>query len=188
MVTYSAVQLSTDTIYNAFLFTDTSAVDNTRGLVFNQHISNDITDVRSCHRHHCLMFTGLFHYFTPEVKLSPTRKSSSFVYERLKPDRTNPVQASTDFTVNTDSELTDKPCSSYNTRSLHNGDMDRQIVEQNECKDREIAPVEEYHDGRKKISWKDWLKEPQFYQVNVPFAKWILSCLCLEPQKLTYAR
>ena len=114
-----------------------------------------------------LMFTGLFHYFTPEVKLSPTQKSSSFVYERLKPDRTNPVQANTDFTVNTDSELTDKPCTSYNTRSLHNGDMDRQIVEQDECRDRQIAPEEEYHDGRKKISWKDWLKEPQFYQVSV---------------------
>ena len=133
-----------------------------------------------------LMFAGLFHYFTPEVKLSPTRKSSSFVYERLKPDRTNPVQASTDFTVNTDSELTDKPCSSYNTRSLHNGDMDRQIVEQDECRDREIAPVEEYHDGRKKISWKDWLKEPQFYQVSVRICE--VDFVLLEPQKLAYAQ
>ena len=119
------------------------------------------------------MFTGLFHYFTPEVKLSPTRKSSSFVYERLKPDRTNPVQASTDFTLNKDSDLTGKPCSSYNTMSdmeslvQHSSDMERQIVEQDECRDRQIAPEEEYHDGRKKISWKDWLKEPQFYQVSV---------------------
>ena len=116
------------------------------------------------------MFTGLFHYFTPEVKLSPTRKSSSFVYERLKPDRTNPItdiQTSTDFTRNADSELTDKPSSSYHTRSLHNGDTDRQIVEQDECRDREIAPEEEYHDARKKIIWKDWLKEPQFYQVRI---------------------
>ena len=81
------------------------------------------------------------------------------------------MQASTDFTVNTDSELTDQPCSSYNTKSLHNGDIDRQIVEQDECRDREIAPVEEYHDGRKKISWKDWLKEPQFYQVSDPICE-----------------
>ena len=114
------------------------------------------------------MFTGLFHYFTPEVKLSPTRKSSSFVYERLKPDRTNQITdipQDTDSVVNTDSEMTDKPGSSYNTRSLHNTHADRQIVEHNECRDRQIAPEEEYHDGRMKISWKDWLKEPQFYQV-----------------------
>ena len=93
------------------------------------------------------------------------------MYERLKPDRTLPVtdMQSTDLAVHTDSEITDKPCSSsslsYNTRSLHNRDIDKQIVAQEECRDRQIAPEEEYHDGRKKISWKDWLKEPQFYQV-----------------------
>ena len=116
------------------------------------------------------MFTGLFHYFTPEVKLSPTRKSSSFVYERLKPDRSNQIPdmpKSKDLEVNPDTEILDseKPCSSYNTRSLHNSHVDRQIVEQDEFRERQIAPEEEYHDGRKKISWKDWLKEPQFYQV-----------------------
>ena len=79
-----------------------------------------------------------FPLFTPEVKLSPTRKSSSFVYERLKADRTNQIQ-DTDLVVNTDSEMTDKPGSSYNTRSLHNTHADRQIVEQNECRDRQIA-------------------------------------------------
>lgn len=116
-----------------------------------------------------LLFTVLFHLFTPEVKLSPTQKSSSFVYERLKPDRTDPVTdiTTTDFPESRNTDGVAKPSVSYDTNTAHCHD-DRQILVEKEegIMEGQKGRVEE---RRRKVSWKDWLKEPQFYQVLWPF-------------------
>ncbi len=124
-----------------------------------------------------LLFTVLFHIYTPEVKVRPTQRSSSLFYERLKPERRriNPnieINEAAEILEDNDSRYADcsaKPSSSYMGAGDTCDHADCQIE----------AAAEEVHDDpvghrigkgddseRKKMSLCDWLKEPQFYQVR----------------------